>query len=250
MPNPVIVALDVSELSRADQLVTQLAPQAGAFKIGSELFTLGGPELVRRIRATGAAVFLDLKFHDIPNTVAKAVTAAIRLDVQMLTIHTSGGLEMMRAAEQAAQETARALGTAPPLVLGVTVLTSLDSNELSAIGFQGNAARQVERLAALAVKAGLRGLVCSPLEVVALRQMLPTRIRLVTPGIRGPGDAGGDQKRTLSATEAMAAGADWLVIGRPVYAAPDPAAALNSILASIQEQQNAPPEPPRNPFGL
>ncbi len=196
-------------------------------------------------------MFLDLKFHDIPNTVAKAVAAAVRLDVQMLTIHTSGGLHMMRAAQESAEQTARELNRQAPLVLGVTILTSLDSNELGEIGFQNNVARQVERLAQLAVKAGLRGLVCSPLEVVALRQMLPSHMQLVTPGIRASREEGTDQKRTLSAPEAMAAGADWLVIGRPIYSAADPAATAREIFALVQEQQqNISSEPPRNRFGL
>ena len=233
MQNPIIVALDVSKLETALSLVEHLAPVVGAFKIGSELFTIAGPEIVRRIRATGASVFLDLKFHDIPNTVAKAVEAAVQLDVQMLTVHTSGGSEMLRAAEQATQNSARKIGRAPPLILGVTVLTSLDSNELSEIGFEANVARQVERLASLAVKCGLRGLVCSPLEIAALRQILPTSVQLVTPGIR-PADAQkGDQKRTLGPAEALAAGANWLVIGRPIYAAPNPRAAAEKILASL-----------------
>jgi orotidine-5'-phosphate decarboxylase len=206
----------------------------GAFKIGSELFTSAGPDIVRRIRKTGAAVFLDLKFHDIPNTVARAVAAATRLDVQMLTIHTSGGPEMMRAAEAAAQETAKALGRPAPLVLGVTVLTSMDGNELSAVGLPPNPGKQVERLAALAAGSGLRGLVCSPLELAALRQSLPSSMQLVTPGIRGPGDDAGDQKRTLSAAEALAAGANWLVIGRPVCAAENPRAAAERMLASLR----------------
>jgi orotidine-5'-phosphate decarboxylase len=252
MFNPIIVALDVPDEGHASRLVDELSPLVGAFKVGSELFTIAGPEMIRRIRRRGAAVFLDLKFHDIPNTVAKAVAAAVRLDVQMLTVHTSGGLEMLRAAEESAQETARKAGQTPPLVLGVTVLTSLDSNELSEIGFQANAARQVERLAGLAVKAGLKGLVCSPLEVVALRQMLPSRIKLVTPGVRAPGERIGDQKRTLSPTEAIAAGATWLVIGRPIYAAPDPVAAARAICAALDEQRaNASVvEPPRNSLGL
>lgn len=250
MHNPIIVALDVPETTQAERLVEGLAPLVGAFKVGSELFTVAGPDLVRRIRASGAAVFLDLKFHDIPNTVAKAVAAAVRLDVQMLTVHASGGLEMLRAAEQAGQDTARQLGREAPLVLGVTVLTSLDSNELSEIGFQANAARQVERLAALAVKAGLRGLVCSPLEVVALRQMLPSRIQLVTPGIRATGEASLDQKRTLSPVEAMTAGANWLVIGRPIYGASDPPAVVRSILAALEAQEGAAPELPVNRLGL
>ena len=233
MSNPIIVALDVPSVEKALALAQQVAPAVGAFKIGSELFTSGGPDIVRRIRAMGAAVFLDLKFHDIPNTVAKSVAATTRLDVQMLTIHTSGGPEMMRAAEASAQETARSLGRPAPLVLGVTVLTSMDGNELAAVGLPANPGKQVERLASLAASAGLRGLVCSPLELAALRHLLVATVQLVTPGIRGPGDAAGDQKRTLSAPEAMAAGASWLVIGRPIYAAENPRAAAEKILATL-----------------
>ena len=234
MSNPIIVALDVPNVDKALALAEQVAPAVGAFKIGSELFTSAGPDIVRRIRATGAAVFLDLKFHDIPNTVAKAVAAATRLDVQMLTIHTGGGPAMMRAAEASVQETAKALGRPAPLVLGVTVLTSMDGDELNAVGLPPNPGKQVELLAALAASSGLRGLVCSPLELAALRQSLPASMQLVTPGIRGPGDDAGDQKRTLSATEAMAAGASWLVIGRPIYAAENPRVAAEKILASLR----------------
>jgi len=235
MHNPVIVALDVSNLESALNLVEQLAPVAGAFKVGKELFVSAGPDVVRRIRATGASVFLDLKFHDIPNTVAKAVEAAVQLDVQMLTIHASGGSEMMRAAERAAQETAKQLRRPPPLVLGVTILTSLDSNELAEIGMMPNVGQQVERLASLAVKAGLRGLVCSPLEIAWLRQILPADLQLVTPGIRSTAANRDDQKRTLSAKEAIDAGANWLVIGRPICSSENPRAAAENILASLQE---------------
>ena len=235
MPNPVIVALDVPEAEAALRLAGQLAPVVGAFKIGSELFTSAGPEIVRKIRATEAAVFLDLKFHDIPNTVAKAVAAAVRLDVQMVTIHTSGGLEMLRAAEEAAQRTAAQSGRNAPLILGVTVLTSMDSNNLSEVGAHANVGQQVERLASLAVKAGLRGLVCSPLEIAALRQILPSNIQLVTPGIRTGNEKTDDQKRTLTPKEAMAAGANWLVIGRPICAAENPRAAAEAILASLAQ---------------
>jgi len=234
MSNPIIVALDVPHVDKALALAEQVAPAVGAFKIGSELFTSAGPDIVRRLRATGAAVFLDLKFHDIPNTVAKAVAAATRLDVQMLTIHTGGGPAMMRAAETSAQETAKALARPAPLVLGVTVLTSMDGDELNSVGLPPNPGKQVERLAALAASAGLRGLVCSPLELAALRQSLPASMQLVTPGIRAPGDDAGDQKRTLSAAEAMSAGASWLVIGRPIYAAENPRAAAERILASLR----------------
>jgi orotidine-5'-phosphate decarboxylase len=233
MQNPIIAALDVPKAETALKLAEQLAPVVGAFKIGSELFTSAGPDIVKKIRATGASVFLDLKFHDIPNTVAKAIAAAVRLDVQMLTIHTCGGAEMMGAAEKSARETARELGRTPPLVLGVTVLTSMDSNELSAIGVEANVGRQVERLANLAASSGLRGLVCSPLEIADLRQFLPREVQLVTPGIRTSSDRSDDQKRTLSAKEAIAAGANWLVIGRPIYGAENPRAAAEQILASL-----------------
>jgi orotidine-5'-phosphate decarboxylase len=233
MRNPIIVALDVPTAEAALELAGKVAPSVGAFKIGSELFTSSGPEIVRRIRATGASVFLDLKFHDIPNTVKKAVSSAVRLDVQMLTIHTSGGMEMMKAAENAARETAKELGREAPLVLGVTVLTSMDTKTLTEIGCASNVGQQVTRLAELAMQAGLRGLVCSPLELVALRQQLPEAIQLVTPGIRTGDEKSDDQRRTLTPTEALAAGASWLVIGRPIYASPDPRAAADRILASL-----------------
>lgn len=231
--NPIIVALDVPTAEQAVALAEQVAPAVGAFKVGKELFTAAGPDIVRRLRATGASVFLDLKFHDIPNTVAKAVAAATRLDVQMLTLHACGGSEMMRAAETAAQQTARQAGLPAPLVLGVTVLTSADASTLAEVGCEPNPARQVERLARLAVAAGLRGLVCSPLELVMLRQCLPAEVQLVTPGIRTGTEKADDQKRTLSPREALAAGANWLVIGRPITAAPNPRAAAEQIAASL-----------------
>jgi orotidine-5'-phosphate decarboxylase len=233
--NPIIVALDVSAATGAFSLARDLAPYIGAIKIGSELFTTAGPEIVRQIRGAGAQVFLDLKYHDIPNTVSKAVAAAVALDVQMLTIHTSGGLEMMRAAEKSAQDAAGRIGRPTPLVLGVTVLTSLENEALSEIGFEPNVAKQVERLANLALKAGLRGLVCSPLEVTDLRQFLPENFQLVTPGIRPAGSKSDDQKRTLSPSEAMKLGANWVVIGRPIYGASDPVATAKEILASLKD---------------
>src|ERR1051325_5802716 len=153
MQNPIIVALDVPSAEQAIKLAEGVPPAVGAFKIGSELFTSAGPEIVRRIRATGAAVFLDLKFHDIPNTVAKAVAAAVRLDIQMLTVHASGGAEMMRAAESSAQETAKTLGKKAPLVLAVTVLTSMDSKQMSELGLGTDVAKQVEKMASLAQSA-------------------------------------------------------------------------------------------------
>ena len=233
MRNPIIAALDVPTAEQALQLAEQIAPAVGAFKIGKELFVAAGPDIVRRVRATGASVFLDLKFHDIPNTVAKAVASAVRLDVQMLTIHASGGTEMMRAAEKSAEDTAKSLGRPAPLVLGVTVLTSSSNETLAETGCEADTEKQVLRLAQLAVKAGLRGLVCSPLEIVPLRKVLPAHIQLVTPGIRTGAEKADDQKRTLTPREAIQAGASWLVIGRPIYAAEDPRRAAEKILESV-----------------
>ena len=232
--NPIIAALDVPTAEQALKLAELIAPAVGAFKIGGELFTAAGPDIVRRVRATGAAVFLDLKFHDIPNTVVKSVASALRLDVQMLTIHTSGGGEMMRAAEKSAVETSQKLGQNLPLVLGVTVLTSSDASTLVEIGCEPSPENQVSRLAQLAVRSGLRGLVCSPLEIVTLRKILPASVQLVTPGIRTGAEKADDQKRTLTPREAIAAGASWLVIGRPIYGAENPRAAAEKILESLQ----------------
>ena len=228
MRNPIIAALDVPDAEAALNLARQLAPAVGAFKIGKELFVGAGPDIVRAIRDEGGTVFLDLKFHDIPNTVARAVAAAARLDVAMLTIHTSGGRDMMVAAEAAAQEMDN-----PPLVLGVTVLTSMDGNDLSEIGLAENPATQVERLAQLAAGADLRGLVCSPREISTLRKVLPREVQLVTPGIRPKGSDADDQKRTLTPADAITAGADWLVIGRPITAAKNPRAAAEAILKEL-----------------
>jgi orotidine-5'-phosphate decarboxylase len=233
MRNPIIAALDVPTAEQALRLASEIAPAVGAFKIGSELFTAAGPDIVKKVRATGASVFLDLKFHDIPNTVAKSVTAAVQLDVQMLTVHTSGGFDMLRAAEEAAEEVAWKLGRIPPLVLGVTVLTSLNTAALREIGLDVNVEYQVRRLASVAMKAGLRGLVCSPLEVAALRKILPASTQLVTPGVRTGAEKADDQKRTLTPREAIQAGASWLVIGRPIYAAENPRAAAEKILESL-----------------
>src|SRR5580698_1806099 len=233
MRNPIIVALDAPSAEAALGLATELAPVCGGFKIGNELFTTAGPDIVRKIRARGALVFLDLKFHDIPNTVAKAVAAATRLDVQMLTVHAGGGTDMLKAAEKSAEETAYQMGRTPPLVLGVTVLTSLDSAGLREVGLDVNVEYQVRRLATVAMRAGLRGLVCSPLEIYTLRKSLPFQIQLVVPGIRTGAEKADDQKRTMTPKEAIAAGANWLVIGRPIYAAENPRAAAEKILETL-----------------
>jgi orotidine-5'-phosphate decarboxylase len=229
MRNPIIVALDLPDPDKALALARAVGPHVGAVKVGKELFVSAGPEIVRTLRAEGVGVFLDLKFHDIPNTVAKAVVAATRLDVQMLTLHAGGGREMMAAAEKAAQETAASMGRPAPLVLAVTVLTSFNEAGLAETGVSGGIENHVERLALLATGSGIRGLVCSPLELPRLRGILPSHVQLVTPGIRTGAEKADDQKRTLSPAEAMATGASWLVVGRPIYAAADPVAAARSI---------------------
>jgi len=233
MQNPIIAALDVPTLEQAHTLIDQIGSRVGAFKVGMELFTAAGPSIIRRIREKNASVFLDLKFHDIPNTVSKAVASAVRLDVQMLTIHTHGGTTMMKAAEAAAQEAAAEMGREAPLVLGVSVLTSMDESDLAEIGINTPLPDQVERVVELGLSAGLRGFVCSPLEIERLRTLIPPTTKLVTPGIRMASDEKGDQKRTKSPREALQAGANHLVIGRPIYASPDPAQALNRILESL-----------------
>ena len=184
MDNPIIVALDLPSPQKALKLAEELAPLVGAFKVGKQLFVSGGPDIVRKLRATGTKVFLDLKLHDIPNTVAKAVSAATDLGVQMTTVHASGGTEMLTAAENAAHEQAAMLRAEPPLVLAVTVLTSIDDNNLAELGVGGSVQEQVLRLAKLATGAGLRGLVCSPQEIGMLRAELGDDVQLVTPGIR------------------------------------------------------------------
>ena len=233
MKNPIIVALDVPEASAALKLAETVAPAVGAFKIGKELFVSAGPDIVKRVRDTGSSVFLDLKFHDIPNTVAKAVASATRLDVQMLTVHTCGGSTMLERALEGANEAAEQTGNEPPLILGVTVLTSMDESDLHEVSVNKTPESQVIHLAQMATGAGLKGLVCSPKEIAPLREVLPPEVQLVTPGIRPVGSETGDQKRVMSPAEAIEAGADWLVIGRPIYAADNPREAAEGILTGL-----------------
>jgi len=235
-----LVALDVDTPEEARRLTTLLRGSVGGFKIGSRLFTSHGPSFVQELVEQGDRVFLDLKFHDIPNTVAGAVGAAARLGVWMVNVHASGGIDMMRAARQAADEESARTNQAPPLVIAVTVLTSSSQETLSDIGVASPVAAQVERLARLTQSAALDGVVASPQEIELVRAACGERFAIVTPGIRGSGDAKGDQHRTASAAGALAAGASYLVIGRPIIAAPDPKAAAARIAA---ECRPAPPQP-------
>jgi len=229
----VLVALDtVSVADAVDRTRTMRGAVAGV-KLGLEFFSANGPAGVRQVVAEGLPVFLDLKFHDIPNTVAGAVRAVTPLGPFMLNVHAAGGAAMMRAALDAAGDAAAKVGVRRPLVLAVTVLTSLGDEDLATVGQHGPAADQVRRLASLAQNSGLDGVVCSPQEIELLRRECGRDFLLVTPGIRPAGAAIGDQKRVMSPGEAVRRGADYLVIGRPITAAADPVAAARDIAAEI-----------------
>ncbi|MEO8849320.1 MAG: orotidine-5'-phosphate decarboxylase [Casimicrobiaceae bacterium] len=229
----IIVALDFADGSEALALAGQLSPVYCAVKVGKELFTAAGPELVSDLVARGFAVFLDLKFHDIPNTVASACAAATRLGVWMLDVHASGGTAMLEAARKAVDETAARSGKTRPLLIAVTVLTSLAASDLVAIGVDSTPAEQVARLARLAQASGLDGAVCSAQEAAMLRKLCGPSFKLVTPGIRPASVDVHDHARAMSPEAAIAAGADYLVIGRAITAAADPLSALRTIGASI-----------------
>ncbi len=240
--NRIIVALDVESAERAIDLADELRGAVGAVKVGKQLFTAAGPEVVRRLAERGHRVFLDLKYHDIPNTVAGAAVEATRLNVWLFDVHASGGLDMMRAARDASREAAARLGVEVPRVIGITVLTSFDQAALDAIGVTRAVADQVDALAALAGRAGLDGVVASPREVRRLREQFGPDFLLITPGIRAAeapalrppeGARKDDQVRTLTPIDAINAGASYIVVGRPIIAAADPRRSAEEMAASI-----------------
>ena len=226
-----LVALDVETGQRALDLASTLEGVAGGFKVGSRLFTREGPELVRSLGASGAHVFLDLKFHDIPNTVAQAVDAAVHTGAWMINVHASGGIPMMEAAVRAGREAAQRLRRPPPLLIAVTVLTSMDEAGLRDTGIHRSLLDHVVALARMAQAAGLDGVVASPQETASIRKTCGDRFIIVTPGIRGAsaGNERNDQRRTMGPAEAIQAGASYVVVGRPIIGAPDPRAAAVTI---------------------
>ena len=228
----VVVALDFDNQQSALDFVATIAPNSCRLKIGKEMFTYFGPEFVRKLVGMGFDVFLDLKFHDIPNTVAKAVTAAAELGVWMVNVHATGGANMMKAASAALTP----YGDKAPLLIAVTVLTSMEETELPLIGVESSLEEHVIKLASLAKDCGLDGVVCSAQEATKLKSILGQKFKLVTPGIRPAGSAVGDQKRIMTPEEAVAAGSDYLVIGRPITKSTNPSTVLTEINDSLLTQ--------------
>ena len=228
-----IVALDVPDLKEAEALVKLLSPVVGVFKVGKELFTAEGPRVVEMVHAHKAQVFLDLKFHDIPNTVAQACRAAVRHKIFMLNIHAFGGKTMVSKAVEAVREEAQKLNQSLPILIGVTVLTSLEDKDLSEVGVLNPVSKQVELLARLAKDAGLSGVVASPKEIDLVRKACGKDFMIVTPGVRPEWAAVGDQKRVMTPREAIQKGADFIVVGRPITQDKDPKAATEKILKEI-----------------
>lgn len=231
--NPIICALDTTDIGEARSLTGKLRDHVGAIKLGLEFFTANGSTGVRKLAAEQMPVFLDLKFHDIPNTVASAIRATAGINTFMMTVHTSGGRAMLQAAIDASMEVAEQTGKERPLIIGVTVLTSLDQADLSMVGIRADLHDQVRRLADLAQSCRLDGVVCSPYEISLLRDHCGEDFTLVVPGIRPSDSNQDDQKRVMTPQDAIARGADYLVIGRPITTAKNPAGAAQSIAASL-----------------
>ena len=233
MKDRLIVALDVDRLDEVRKLVGMLAEDVGMFKIGKQLFTCAGPQAVRLVQELGGEVFLDLKFHDIPNTVAKAAIEATRLGVKMFNVHASGSLEMMRRTVKEVRRVCRQEKQRRPIMLAVTVLTSLNQDDLKRVGVNQKVAAQVVRLALLTKEAGMDGVVASPQEVTAIREACGPRFVIVTPGIRPVTADHNDQQRVMTPQAAVHAGVDYIVVGRPIVEAKDPVAAARAIVADM-----------------
>ncbi len=229
----IIFALDVDHFAEAQHWVNLLKDRIGMFKVGKQLFTHAGPKVVDMIHQKGQKAFLDLKFHDIPNTVARAGEEAAKLSVAMFNLHALGGFEMMHKTSEAVRAAAKEFGASKPLILAVTILTSMDERALKDVGIQGPIGEAVGRLAHLAMEAGMDGVVASPQEIEIIRERCGNDFLIVTPGIRHPSDKKDDQKRTLSPKEAIEAGANYLVIGRPIRGAKDPVEAVERIVEDI-----------------
>jgi len=236
MSDKLIVALDVSDLKQAESLVEKVSPLVKTFKIGKELFTAAGPEAVRMVHAHKCRVFLDLKFHDIPNTVASACEAAAKLGVFMMNVHALGGKTMMVNAVQAVHKVNEGKKTPAPKVLGVTVLTSLKDADLKEVGISKKVSQEVPILAVLAKNSGLDGVVASAQEISLIRGFVGKNFLIVTPGVRPTWAAHGDQKRVMTPAEAVSAGADYIVVGRPITQHPQPLAAAEKILKEIERE--------------
>jgi len=230
MKQKICLALDVSTRREALDLVKPLHDLTGMFKVGMQLFTAEGPSLVMEIIEAGGRVFLDLKFHDIPNTVKNAAVEAAKIGVSMMTIHTAGGAAMMQAV---ASELRDKFGASKPIVVGVTVLTSLDDRALGEVGIASGMDAQVLRMAKLAESSGLDGVVCSPQEITSLRSVVGRNFKIVTPGVRMAGQSADDQQRTATPREAIEAGADYIVVGRAVTNAPNPRSALETLIQGL-----------------
>ncbi len=229
----IIFALDVEHFHEALHWVTLLKDRVGIFKVGKQLFTHSGPKVIDMICQKGQKVFLDLKYHDIPNTVAKAGEEATKHQVAMFNLHALGGFEMMRKTVEASRAISKSLNLSRPIILAVTILTSMDEEGLKEVVIQGPLIDEVGRLSLLAQKSGVDGVVASPQEIGIIRQRCGKRFLIVTPGIRHPSDKKDDQKRTLTPREAIEAGADYLVIGRPIKEAKDPIEAVQKIVEDI-----------------
>ncbi len=234
MRDRLIVALDVDSLEEAKRFVQRLAGEAGLFKIGKQLFTHAGPQAVKLIQELGGDIFLDLKFHDIPNTVAKAAVEATRLGVRMFNVHASGSLEMMRTTVKEVERVCRREKIRRPIMLGVTVLTSLNQDDLARVGVERKVADQVVRLELLTKEAAMDGVVASPHEVADIRSACGRSFVIVTPGIRPADSRRDDQQRVMTPADAVRAGVDYIVVGRPILEAPDPVHAARAIVAQME----------------